>query len=73
MLGKLTLENEFLKRPCRTPSNNKRKKIVHFTHKELIEAVRRGCELMNIPPTSFYYRSKEKSLEQLKVERDLAG
>lgn len=29
MLGKLTLENEFLKRLCRAPSRNREKKGVH--------------------------------------------
>ena len=30
MLGKLPLENDFLKKPCKTPSRNKRKKRVHY-------------------------------------------
>ena len=29
ILGRLTLENELLKKPCRTPSRNREKKRVH--------------------------------------------
>jgi hypothetical protein len=30
-----------------------------------------GCELMKISRSTFYYRGKEKSFEQLKAEADL--
>jgi len=71
MLGKLTLENEFLKRLCRAPSRNREKREFIHLHQGLIPSIQRGCELMKISRSTFYYRGKEKSFEQLKAETDL--
>ncbi|MFB0507174.1 MAG: IS3 family transposase, partial [Thermodesulfobacteriota bacterium] len=40
-------------------------------HRSLVQTIRRGCELMNLPRSSYYYRPKERSLAQLKQEADL--
>jgi putative transposase len=37
----------------------------------MVQTIRRGCELINLPRNSYYYRPKERSLAQLKQEADL--
>ena len=71
MLGKLTLENEFLKKALQNTLKEQEKDKFIATDRSLVENVRRGCELMKIARSTFYHKPKEKSLEQLKEEMDL--
>lgn len=53
------------------PQTPREKRQFTTAHKELIESIGRRCELMNIPRCTFYYRCKEKSLDELKLEVDV--
>jgi len=55
MLGKACLENEFLKEPCSEPWTAQEKRQFVTDHRDLLETVTRGCQLMNLPRSSYYY------------------
>jgi putative transposase len=40
-------------------------------YREEFGGIQRGCEVMNIPRSSYYYKAKRKSLEELKREADI--
>jgi hypothetical protein len=48
LAGKLTLENEFLKKLFSKVSN-----------RHLVQRIQRGCEVMNLPRSTYYYKPKE--------------
>jgi len=72
MRRELTLRMRVFKKSlAERPQRTREKREFIAAHKELIENVGRGCELMSIPCCTFYYRCKEKSLDELKLQVDL--
>lgn len=51
------------------PVPKKREIVACFKH--LISNIRRGCQLMNIARSTFYYKGKTRSSYQVKAEADL--
>ena len=65
LVGKLTLENEFLKKAVQRglcTAEEKRQFIAE--HRPLVESIERGCELMKLPRSTYYYKSKNKPDEE---------
>lgn len=72
MLGKLTLENEFLKKSLAEHSKGTGEKREFISaYQELIGGVRKGCELMRVSRNTFYYKPEEKSLQKLQEDMDI--
>ena len=71
-MGRLTLENEFLKKGApaqHQPVSKKREIVASFKH--IIRRVRWGCRLMRPTRSSFYYKPRPKGPDRMKAEADL--
>ena len=71
LVGRLTLENEFLKRVAEQPQPVSEKREIIIRWKHLISTIQRGCRLMNIARSTFYRKRKAKSPDQMETEADL--
>lgn len=70
LVGKLTLENEFFKKGVAEqpqPSRQRKKLVTWYNH--LFRNIHRGCELIKLPRSSFYYKSKSRSPESREGKR----
>ena len=64
MVGQLTMDNELLKKALKS-SNNHKNRNVRFseTISPLTKTFRRGCEVMDLLRSTYYYKSKDKPTE----------
>jgi len=68
LVGKLTLENEFLKKPSKTASNKQRKQTLHCRESHPCQKRSKGCELMELPRRT-YYAPKHEASEKTLIDR----
>jgi len=64
LVGRLTLENEFLKKRApdkRQSASEKREIITRCKH--FLSSIRQGCRLMNLARSSFYHKSRARNSE----------
>lgn len=66
MVGRLTMENEFLKNIAEQPKTYREKREFITNNRDIIKDIKRGCELMNLPRNSYYYKPKKLSIVRLK-------
>ena len=60
-MGRLTLENEFLKKSrSAKPRTAEEKRQFIAEHRDLVDSIERGCELMNLPRSTYYHKSKNR-------------
>jgi len=60
-VGRLTLENEFLKKSrSAKPRTAEEKRQFIAEHRDLVDSIERGCELMNLPRSTYYHKSKNR-------------
>jgi len=61
LVGRLTLENEFLKKSrSAKPRTAEEKRQFIAEHRDLVDSIERGCELMNLPRSTYYHKSKNR-------------
>ena len=70
-MGKLTLENEFFTKGLPHSLSRSQRDEKSSPGSSLIRDIRRGCRLMKLSRSSFYYKTRAKSPECLKAEADL--
>jgi len=69
--GEAHLENEFLKRGLQHKSQPVlRKREIVGSLQHIIRYIHRGCGLMKLARSSFYYKPKSRSPERMKAETD---
>jgi|WetSurMetagenome_2_1015567.scaffolds.fasta_scaffold16983_3 hypothetical protein len=53
-VGRLTLENAFLKSRAAKPRTSEEMRRFIGEHRDLVQSVERGCERMNLPRSAYY-------------------
>ncbi|MDI6891250.1 MAG: IS3 family transposase, partial [Thermodesulfovibrionales bacterium] len=69
MVGRLTMDNELLKKAMEYTLQRRKENSLPITAKEL-GGVKRGCEMLNLSRSSYYYQGIE-DLQEQREEADL--